>query len=276
MITLNDAQQLLQGFLKLQVTADPSSVVRLRQFLSQFTLAQQNTNRADYADAQSQAVFLGKMLKGFAAADERWCQTEKTTATVFNVLEALGVSGRELLHSKMLGWLLSRNIRDPGSHAQGSLGFGLFLKKLNLPLNWAETHYSVRREVQGHKSRIDIEIACPTVFLIHIENKVWAGLGENQLDREADDLNCRAEQLRVKPNARVGIFLTPTGKTSNHKMFHPLSWSDVSSIFERFAEPEYAQAPMVRLFAAHYAEAIRMSIAGYNYKQEEDDGEADV
>ena len=143
-------------------------------------------------------------------------------------------------------------------------------------LEWATKSYFVRREGQGEESRIDIEIACPDVFLIHIENKVWSEEGEDQLGREWRDLEQRASQLNVRPDARVAIFLTPTGSTPSHARFRPLAWSEVARVFERFAEPQHAKAPMVRLFAAHYADAVCMCIAGYSSDKESNDGEADI
>ncbi len=276
------AHQLLQGFGQRQRSSGDSSADSLRQYLAQFAHIQRIATDAENRNAHAQMNHMTELLKGFGEADRRWQESEKSTASTFNMLGALGRTGDELLHSSALAWLLSRNIREVGSHAQGSLGFRLFLEETKieetkLDTKWADEPYFVAKEVQGAKSRIDIEVACPGVFLIHIENKVWSDVGEKQLERESEDLELRRKQFNVPANATVAIFLTPTGRAPTDG-FRALGWSVVARVFERFADERCgAKVEIIRLFSSHYAEAVRRYITGYRDNvKESDDGEADV
>jgi hypothetical protein len=116
----------------------------------------------------------------------------------------------------------------------------------------------VRREVAGDESIVDIEIACRGRFLIHVENKIWSGEGANQTGREWDDLQRRAKDLKVNVSNIHAIFLTPHGTKPTNPNFLAIPWGRIVRVLERFAEQ--AKPPDVKLFAAHYARALRRFI----------------
>jgi hypothetical protein len=149
-----------------------------------------------------------------------------------------------------------------GTHAQGGLGFRLFLEELKLPVEYADTRYWVKRELSGEESRVDIEIAAQGEFLIHIENKIWSGEGEDQTDREWSDMQRRAESLGILPRERSGgvhgFFLTPEGIGAINTNFQSVSWRQIARVLDRFAAE--ALPPDVKLFASHYARTLRRFI----------------
>jgi hypothetical protein len=172
----------------------------------------------------------------------------------------------------MLAWLLDRNYRKLGTHAQGSLGFRLFLESLKLPAALADEPYFVRREMSGDESRIDIELAARGRFLMHIEVKISAGEGYKQTAREWNDLCRRAKELDVSDNESTGgviaLFVTPSGRKPTDPHFKAVSWRKITDVLERFAEQ--ARAEDVRLFASHYARTLRAFILAAEQKEMED------
>jgi hypothetical protein len=169
----------------------------------------------------------------------------------------------ELRNSMILAWLLDRRI-EHGTHAQGSLGLQLFLEELQADLDPARTlhieeypheRYWVRREVASSESRVDIEIAAGNRFIIHIENKIQSCEGDDQTHREWRDLNRRADSLGIPPAHRHAIFLTLDGQAAEDAHFRPVGWDRIGHVLSKFAEQ--ARPPCVRLFARHYAEAVR-------------------
>jgi hypothetical protein len=186
----------------------------------------------------------------------------------------MGVDSKELCHSRLLEWLLARGI-DQGTHAQGDLCFRLFLEEIGLNSTYANEAYWVRREVAGRKSRIDIEIAVSRVFIIHIENKIYASESKNETQREWEDLQARAEELVIPKKARHAIFMTLDGSAAeDEKHFISFSWSRMARVLDKFAEK--AEALEVVLFARHYAKALRRLTAVYTMVEEIENGEATV
>jgi len=221
-------------------------------------------------NSRAQEVF-SSALSGFQAACQKWRQQEALVADDFNILEVVGVAHKECHHSLVLKWLLDHDLRRFGTHAQERLGFKLFLDAVGLPARYAETPYWVRREVVGHESRMDIEIGARGVFVIHIENKIWAAEGDDQTPREWADLVRRAKAMGISVTipgcgAAHAIFLTPEGRRARSPAFIPLSWATVAAIFDAFAER--AIPPSVKLFSAHYAQSLRASIVRKVPKEE--------
>jgi hypothetical protein len=192
----------------------------------------------------------------------RWAAYQVKYADDFNVFDVMKVEHDEVTHSKLLAWLLDRRI-EHGTHAQGSLGFQLFLEELQEdlatesppePLKYFEEPYWVACEVSGDRSRVDIEIAAREKFIIHIENKILSLEGPEQTDHEWDDLGKRRRELGISESNAHAIFLTLNGSDPNNKNFRPVGWCRIARILEKFADQ--AQAPDVKLFARHYAKAI--------------------
>jgi hypothetical protein len=160
---------------------------------------------------------LRRFLDGYRERHSRWEVAQRAVADDFNLFRVMDIEHIELIHSKLLAWLLDQRI-EHGSHAQGNLGFRLFIREFQTELDadqqrrqiadYADEDYRVRREVASTNSRVDIEIAANGRFLIHIENKILAVEGEEQTIYEWTDMNKRADALEIPESSRHAIFLT--------------------------------------------------------------------
>lgn len=216
-----------------------------------------------------QDMLFRDLFDNFRATFRNWQKSEKTAASGFNLLDTLQISNDEVRHSMMLAWLLDHRIERAGTHAQGSLGFRLFLDELELNSRYSQRQYWVSREVCGSSSRVDIEIAAPSDFIIHIENKIYSEEGPDQSDREWADLLRRAFEIRVKRNRIHAIFLTLDGTQPLNKNFVAISWRQIAKVLDRFADK--AKAPEVKTLAAHYARALRnMTLENVEANEDED------
>jgi hypothetical protein len=203
------------------------------------------------------------MLTGFRSARADWAALQRASADDFNLFEVIEVDGDEICHSKILAWLLDRRI-EHGTHAQGNLGFRLFLEELGPELTderdervmtYAfEPEYWVHREVSGDEARVDVEIAARGKFLIHIEVKIHSVEGDVQTDREYRDIKARGRMLDVPESACHAIFLTLDGRRAKNDRFRSVRWNRVANVLDKFAIN--AEPPEVKLFARHYANAI--------------------
>jgi hypothetical protein len=216
--------------------------------------------QAEPKEMQHVTTKLKAWLDGFHEARSAWEKNQVTLADDFNLLQVMEVADDEATHSKILAWLLDRRL-EHGTHAQGNLGFRLFLQELGPKLGLKSTlpypneTYWVRCEVSGSESRVDIEIAARGKFIIHIENKISSFEGEDQTHREWRDLEMRAKELGVPRSNIHGIFLTLDRSEPANKNFLAVSWQQLVTVLDRFAMQ--AQAGEVKLFAAHYADAVR-------------------
>jgi len=202
------------------------------------------------------------LLNAYESNLTDWRKSQEMSASDFNVLETLGIVSDELKHSLMLAWLLDHRIERAGTHAQGNLGFRLFLAKTGLSKNgYAKTDYFVSREVKGDYSRVDVEVSAAEHFIIHLENKIYSEEGtdqqnkQDQTKREWIDLQRRAKYLAVKPEHIHAFFVTLSGKKPSCDHFVPLPWHSIADVLDEFAK--LAKAPEVSLFANHYARALR-------------------
>jgi len=215
------------------------------------------------------------LLKEFVEARERDVKRAEATAEEFNLLEVLQVTHKEVRHSMVLAWLLDRSADRLGTHAQGALGFRLFLAEMGLSTEYADTNYWVRRELAGDESIVDIEIAARGKFIIQIENKIWASEGADQTHREWADLTRRAKDLGMdieQPLRHIHAFyLTPFGTPPRNEQFVPISWQRIVRVFRAFAAQ--SKPSDVRLFANHYAKAVEYFINAKQYPVGDDDVE---
>jgi hypothetical protein len=181
------------------------------------------------------------LLEGFSEVREERKENQKTIAEDINIFEILGFTDDEVKHSKFLAWLL-----DPEeTHAQGNLFFKHFLKSAELPIKYADLPYKVKTEVNHEESRIDIEIKSEKNFLIHIENKVSASEGDEQLQRETRDLERKRMELKIRSENAHALYLIPKGKLPDRaEKFQVLYWrkiADAVRIFENDAKAERAK-----------------------------------
>ncbi len=196
-----------------------------------------------------------EMLDSHSAATQLDDVRQEHTADDFNIMSVFRLTGDENRHSMALAWLLDRNLRKHGTHAQGAIGLKLFLQEFDLPTEYARAAYYVRREVAGKEARVDLEIACRGHFLIHIENKIWSDEGPRQTDREWEDIQRRASALNVISTSRVhALFLTLKGDKPKNRNFIPISWRQVARVFDEFST--FAKPAEVKMFASHYARTL--------------------
>jgi hypothetical protein len=253
--------QLLHGFSLLAAqscTSVAPHTDRFRNLLEQFGERRYRADTLDHKQAAGDRVQISTLIDGYNEAVDRYRQQQEQFADDFNLLDVMRLTSKEIQHSMVLAWLLDHDIRKHGTHAQGNLGFRLFLTEFGFPLDYADCKYLVRREVPGDKSIVDIEVACRGLFLIHIENKIWSWEGPDQTNREWSDLQRRADRLNVPAPGRHALFLSVRSEEPDNTNFRAISWGRMVRVITRFAEQ--AKPADVKLFAAHYAKALRRFI----------------
>jgi len=195
------------------------------------------------------------LLDGFSEARKKRIENQRTTAEDINIFEILGFTDDEVKHSRFLAWLLDTE----ETHAQGNLFFKYFLKSAELPVKYADVPYKVKTEVKHKESRIDIEIKSEKNFLIHIENKVSASEGDEQLQRETRDLERKIRELEVSSENAHALYLIPQGELPDEAgKFEVLYWRKVVDAVRMF-EAE-AKAERVRWVAEQYSYSIKKHI----------------
>src|SRR5271165_3543656 len=99
----------------------------IAKLLAGFHAANSRHEQAEVAQEKS-LPSLKKLINGFRAKYAEWTDAQTSVADDFNLFKVLGVEHKELVHSKLLAWFLDPRI-EHGSHAQGNLGFRLFLEE---------------------------------------------------------------------------------------------------------------------------------------------------
>jgi hypothetical protein len=245
---------------------------RYERLLTSFRVADQRETEQELRSAQHNSATFDELLSRYRSGWHDWAKRQSLDAEVFNLLDVVGLVGHELCHSRVLSWLLDRDFTRFGTHCQGSLGFRLFLEEFGLPLSFADVPYHVRTEVPGQESRIDLEIAAPSHFVIHIENKIWSTEGIDQTVREWNDLQRRSAEIGISyDNSRkIGLFLTPDGARPLSINFRAITWRQVAHVFERIGQS--SKSVDVQLFSLHYAKALRLGIIN-DFDEEKHNGE---
>ncbi len=242
--------------------------MRMRTLLEQFGERRCRASTKEQRRAANHRDQFRVLLDAYNETIDRYCQQQEQVADDFNLLGVMQLIGKEIRHSMVLAWMLDHDMWNLGTHAQGSLGFRLFLAEFGFPFEYADCKYRVRREVVGDASIVDIEVACRSRFLIHIENKIWSGEGMDQTDREWSDLQRRAEDLGVSMRDVHALFLTPHGTMPANSSFRPIPWRRIVRVLEKFAAQ--AKPPDVKLFAQHYVRALNRFIVGQDKNEDTD------
>lgn len=238
---------------------------RIRTLLKEFIECRGRADKLEQARTIADREQIRTLLNGYTQAIEDYSHQQEQVADDFNLLDVMRLTGKEIRHSMVLAWLLDHDLRKLGTHAQGNLGFRLFLSKFGLPIDYADCNYWVRREVAGDESIVDIEVGCRGRFLIHIENKIWSGEGTNQTEREWSDLPRKAASLEVPASDVHALFLTPHGTKPAYPKFDAISWGNIVRVLEAFAHQ--AKPPDVKLFTAHYAQGAEAIHRASGYKR---------
>lgn len=274
-------EKLLDGYRIALSRSRPSPRTRIELFsglLDGFLTAYERASVTEADEAREELRTFGVLLRAYEEAVEAWRKAQESLADDFNLLNVMKVSGDELCHSRVLAWLLDHDLTRLGTHAQGPLGFRLFLEELGLPANYADEPYWVHPEVAGDESRVDIEVAARERFLIWIENKIWSSEGPDQTDRLWKDLHRAAKQLGFRSGAddsRVhALFLTLEETEPRNPHFRAVAWRRIAKVFERFAAK--AEPTDVKLFCSHYARALRELSRAPFAKEETENGQGMV
>ena len=264
---------LLAGHSELARRASPATTAsltaRVAGLLTDFRWARARVESEGRDQSDRATGAFRTLLSRFAVARERRRVQQEAAADDFNLLGVLQLTHNEVRHSMVLAWLLDHDMDRLGTHAQGSLGFRMFLDEFGLPSHYADGSYRVRREVGGDESIVDVEVAARGRFLIHVENKVRSAEGIDQTDREWADVRRRAVILGLDPDGTGApvhaMYLTPSGAKPINPNFAPVSWQRVVRVLEAFAGQ--AKPPEVRLFARHYADAVRRYVLTHGTTQ---------
>jgi hypothetical protein len=182
----------------------------------------------------------------------------------FNVFEAIGFVTQELMHSRLLAFLLAPR----QNHGLGDLFLKRVLREVlsstaetplpdffeNLDqINLDET--LVRTEHQHIDSLLtneDHELA------VIVENKVWTSEHSDQLDRYYQQVKKDHPGWQV-----LGIYLTPYGNRPSHEAYSPLNYETVCEMLEEILEERgSALNPDVKMAIEHYTEMVRRNIVG--------------
>ncbi len=183
--------------------SSPPEIPRLQEFLTRFSDFHREISANELKERKSG---FSHLINGFKRRYPAWLEFRKQNAPEFNIFGILNIRHRETkLHTPFLCNLLSPR----GTHQQGDLFLKSFLKKM-LPeekqfesfdshLIQVEEEYYARK-----KGRIDIlirHLGKENPFLIVIENKLYAGDQEMQLQRYYDfaskHLHFSNDQIRL-------------------------------------------------------------------------------
>lgn len=172
----------------------------------------------------------------------------------FNIFRLLRVPFGEVVHSRVLAWLLE----PTAPHQLGTLFLSRFLSlcRLGIPESIQE---KCRGYVEhaGEESIVDIMICAPGELILFIENKVFSGEGFQQIDREARDLARLGSRLRVPEERQFAVFLTPGGRkpiSGDHGRWISLSYQQVVEGFSDLLP--LINAPKVRFLIEDWLDVI--------------------
>jgi hypothetical protein len=126
---------------------------RFAQFLDGFVEHRARADATEDRQASEDHKRFNGLLEGFREADEQYRRRQEEVAEDFNLLDVMQLTGKEVRHSMVLAWLLDHDLHNLGTHAQGNLGFRLFLEEFGLAAEYAMHSYSVRRN-----AGVDIEV----------------------------------------------------------------------------------------------------------------------
>jgi hypothetical protein len=240
---------------------------QFKELLEGFGNAYAVAIKAEADEAKIDRRVFEAFFPAYDKALERWREQQEGRADDFNLLEVMQLTWKEIGHSRILAWLLDSDMTGLGTHAQGRLGLRLFLEQVGLPAEYAEGDYRVYLESPSEESRIDIEVAERGRFVIHIENKIGANEGDKQTQREWRGIENRAETPGCA--LKYAFYLTPRGIGASSEHFQPISWRKIATVFETFADA--AKPEDVKLFARHYARALKTNIIPPELKEKEID-----
>lgn len=176
---------------------------------------------------------------------ERWCANRVEPFNVFSVLRS--ANDEVNLHSRFLHAVLDR----PDSTSGDRKNLKAFLNEVCGVNDFSMEHARVEREA----NHIDLLIKNDHQAVI-IENKIWAGDQERQLQRYHDDLHGRG----YKDAAIHIVYLTPDGREPEDQSRGEIPREKVSSVSYRYEVQRWLIGCQRRAFNEP---GLRESIAQY-------------
>lgn len=177
----------------------------------------------------------------------------------FNVFDVLKLENFEIRHSNMLAWLLDPN-ENHGLGDKVLLGLIKFITTKPDSLSAYELcqlinnsySFSVLREYNN----IDILLVShENKIVICIENKIYSGEHDNQLERYKEIV-----ETRFRGYKQFYLYLTLSGnKSSNPDVWFSISYTDMKTIIETACKHIELTAE-VKLFINNYIEVIKRKI----------------
>lgn len=194
----------------------------------------------------------------------------------FNVFNALKLQNNEIRHSNFLGWLMT----PYENHGLGDYFLKEFLKSAiknysldsNIELSLKDVAFfnlddsEIRREYKN----IDILVISPqNNFLCVIENKIWSGEHDCQLERYAKIVNqefsgYKKLYIYLTPETDVGCkLLSRQADDLNNVHYIPMNYQQVCNVIRKVLEFKSRNlSGEVMIFIEHYKEMIERNIMG--------------
>ena len=123
-------ERLIMGYRELATSKAPSLLERFERLLDGFG----TSLKGEEDTAQHTHTSIEILLSGYRNAREDWAREQRASADDFNLFEVMEIEQSEICHSRLLAWMLDHRI-ERGTHAQGNLGFRLFLEELEAELD---------------------------------------------------------------------------------------------------------------------------------------------
>jgi len=209
-------------------------------------------------------ALLGQRVEGLAIRTQWWRERLGGSWPVFDLFEALGISGKENRYTDLLAWLCQ---------VEGGVGKAFVRALLGRahPASLLPSHpgalLHAGREMVTDDGRIDLVLVFEEAA-IAVEAKVWSGEhdtpgAEPQTVSYPKALE-RKLTLAGRPKRVTSVLLSPAGTPPLGEDATRLSFLDVAHAALEVVEqlPTVEQRVVVRLFAAHCLEVVGQVVAG--------------
>ena len=180
----------------------------------------------------------------------------RATGEQFNLFDILSIGHLEVrTHSPILAELLNPN----GSHGQGDVFLRHFLTQLEIQDFDASSAKVIKESSLGELGRIDIVITDKNRKSVFIENKIYAGEQERQLERyHIRNPEANLLFLTLKGESPVNFVTNPAYQTPQFKaVFKTVSYNTDIVRWLESCRKEVATAPSVRAAITQYIHLIQ-------------------
>lgn len=202
-------------------------------------------------------------LNTFTAIENVDLKRLNELAASFNIFSAINAIKKETIHSDFLAWLL-----NPGeNHGLGNLFLQAFMDTIAVraagrgdrlqeePSGWCWEDWEVLRE----DINVDILLRSESNhYLCAIENKIYSGEHDQQLERYAEGIKkCHPQKKRPHWKCRF-VYLTIWGQAPSYSEYMSLTYYEVMVLTDSLlSEVGAGLDPDVRTLITHYTEAVR-------------------